>query len=441
MTGTPAPVMHRKIIQADLAGVVVVVVAAVLAISGLYSVPFHPDEATRLFTSADLEGIFTHPVDLAWTPGVPVDIHDTYRLLDAPLVNYLIGLGRFAGGYPAPQSDWNWSAGWNENAAAGAVPNPRLLAFARLLPSVLLPLSVMLIYLAFRRIDMAWTGAAAALLLVINPLILLHARHAMAEAGMIFALSLALFILTSCLHKPILAGLAAGLAFCAKQSLLVIIPFGLLAVLYSTWKKFPQTKRIVRNGVIYLVAAGAVIILLNPFLWKHPVEAIQAAWESRRELLTRQVEEMGKLAPDQIADSPLESAGFLISQAYILPPAAEDVGNYHAELAAQEDAYFSFLPHRWLRGFAGGGIFLIMGLFGFFCWPFTRGFSSGQSLFLSGLAIISLALFISLALAVPLPFQRYALPLVFFGCLWTAVGVSLLIRILRIVLAGKPQLP
>ena len=60
-------------------------ILAVFHLAGASEVPFHPDEATYLYMSSDVDALLTRPASLAWTPASPDDPKLTYRLLSAPL--------------------------------------------------------------------------------------------------------------------------------------------------------------------------------------------------------------------------------------------------------------------------------------------------------------------------------------------------------------------
>src|SRR5512140_1759946 len=99
-----------------------VLLVTLLYWAGLASVPFHPDESTQIFMSADFDTLFRQPGSLAWSPTPADPARQLYRLLDAPLTRDLIGAGRTLAGLPATSIDWNWSLTYADNAASGALP-------------------------------------------------------------------------------------------------------------------------------------------------------------------------------------------------------------------------------------------------------------------------------------------------------------------------------
>jgi len=297
----------------DIAAILVVIIGLIVALNGRGDVPFHPDEATYLYTSGDLELMFSQPFSMAWPWAFPSAERQTYRLLDTPLTRLIVGAGRILNGFPALLADWNWSASWAGNSAAGALPDNGLLSSARLIPALLLPASLAMVYLVFRRLRRPWIGIIAIILLASNPLILLHARRAMAEPLMIFTLSLAMLCFTVFPHRPVLLGLAAALAFNSKHSLVGVVLFGLLVVYVAAQPVWKGLRRPVPSALTYLVTFVAVTFLLNPFLWKQPVRAALAAWSARQDLLSRQVEALTEVSPIQTRPA-LGAAGLGCSQ-------------------------------------------------------------------------------------------------------------------------------
>ena len=157
-----------------------VLVVTIFYLGGVQSVPFHPDESTAIFMSSDFETFFSKPSSLFWNPNNEQDLRQHYRELDAPLTRYLIGFGRWVTGQPATTNDWNWSASWDSNQQSGALPDPRLLLIARLSVAILFPFDLLLIFDAVRSMGNQLTAWASVILFVLNALILLHTRRAMA---------------------------------------------------------------------------------------------------------------------------------------------------------------------------------------------------------------------------------------------------------------------
>ena len=239
---------------------------------GVEQVPFHPDESTYLYMSSDFDLLVTQPAAMAWDPTKEADPRQRYRELDAPLTRYLLGLARSLSGEAALPVDWDWSENWEANRQSGALPSPALLQTGRLGISLLLPLSMFLLFLSAWRAGGIFTGLLAAILLGSSALVLLHARRAMAEGPLVLGICLALWGFVEGDRRPWLAGLGAALAFNAKHSALALFPVGLLAVCWLPAAVQSQARLLLRNLVIYLGVFALLTIALNPLWWDNPVQ-------------------------------------------------------------------------------------------------------------------------------------------------------------------------
>jgi Dolichyl-phosphate-mannose-protein mannosyltransferase len=405
------------------------VLLTAFALSGAGSVPFHPDESTQLFMSRDFELLLSRPLSLAWTPDQAGDGRAHLRLVDAPLTKYLLGLGRSLAGLPALTSDWDWTKTWGQNQAAGALPDPRLLLAGRLTLILLLPFSLLLIYQIGARMHGVFTGLLAVLLMGLNALVLLHDRRAMAEAALTFGVLFAIWSFLSANRHPWLVGLGLAVAFNAKQTGLVLLPVGLLAVALPGLENQPaQSPRWLRTfGACFqmLVVFGLVTFLLNPFLWRQPIQAAQAAIAERQELQVKQTADLKRLLPEVALDSPSRRLAALLANLYFAPPAFAEAANYSPQTRAAEQAYLANPAHHLLRGLSGGGLIFALNLvgFGLACLR-LRDTVPQRRQALTILLLTSLCLAIGLFYLAPLPWQRYVTPLVPLTCLWTAYAVT-----------------
>jgi hypothetical protein len=408
---------------------------SLFAIWGVGGVPFHPDESTYLFMSADFDLARSNPASLAWEPGTALDLRAHYRAIDAPMNRYLLGLGRSLAGLPALTADWNWRDNWRDNRQAGALPDERLLQAGRLTITLLLPLSLFFIYLTGRRMGGEASGLLAVILLGSNALILLHTRRAMAEGALTFSILLALWSFLDGWKRPWLAGLGMAMALNAKHSTLALLPVGMLAVAWGVF--LPATGLLgarLRKALVNLLIYGAMITLitlvLNPFYWRDPLAAARVSIKERNDLLERQVADTLRLAPENALLIPGQRTVALLANLFVLPPAFAEVGQYQAYTAAAEQAYLATPGNDLLRGMAGGGVMLGLVLLGVGLALVDyrhNNLEQRRALALVGLATISLTLL--LIAAVPLSWQRYVIPLVPLACLWAAYPASLVEKI------------
>lgn len=407
------------------------------ALWGAAGAPFHPDESTALFMSADFEQYWRDPLSLAWAPGQAVDLQTHYRLLDAPLSRQIIGLARLVRGLPALAQDWRWDQSWEWNRSARALPTGDLLATARLANTLLLPFSLLFLYLTGRRLGGEAVGLGAALLLGLNALALLHARRAMMEAALLLGTCFALWTMVAG-RRAWLVGLALALAFNAKQSAVALLPVGLLAVAWplprdnlpaggGVARRSPaQTARAALPGWAQMLAVFAIVsAALNPVFWKQPLPALREALALRGDLAARQAADVARLAPEKRLDGYGERAAALLINLYMTPPVFSEYGNYSAQTAPSEQAYLAVPGHALLRGVAGGAALLGLTLLGLAlsALKFRRADARlRRSLTLAWVATAALA--VGLVIFFPFAWQRYAIPLVPLACLWAAFPLS-----------------
>lgn len=336
-------------------------------LNGIKFVPFHPDETTQIFMSADFFTFFNHPLSLAWTPDAETSLVVHYRLVDPPLTRYMIGFGEWLSGIRPILSDWNWSLSWTANQSNGALPDPHLLGIARLSVAILFPLSLLLAYDSARRyFQTIWAGWFALLLTASNALVLLHTRRAMAESALFCLTLLTLWSLAKFSGKrQWLAAIPAALAFNAKYSAVFLIFLVGLKIIFSKDNQTEQHRGLWEKA-LRLFQVGAILIfltvLLNPFLWKQPLAAAEAAIQERAGLSAQQASMQTDTDQSQSGLS-TEIASFL-SSAFITMPAIQDVGNYQKELESPAQVYFAYPGTDLLRSITGGAILLLIFLSG-----------------------------------------------------------------------------
>ena len=410
---------------------------SLFAIWGIPGVPFHPDESTYLFMSADFDVLLSNPASIAWETAKSVDLRQHYRMIDAPITRYLLGLGRSIAGLPALPADWSWRTSWVNNQQAGALPDERLLQTGRLAITLLIPFSLFFIYLVGRRMGGEASGLLAAALLGSNALILLHTRRTMAEGALTFGVIFALWSFLDGWRRPWLAGLGMALAFNAKQSSLALLPVGLLAVAWELKAASVDTRRravgkTLTNVTIFLAVFGLVTLALNPFLWRDPLGAAQASLAERNALLQRQVTDTMRLAPEKTLLTTGRRAASLLANLYILPPSFAEVNQYHPYTEADELAYLSAPGQNLMRGWVGGGVMLTLTLLGLILGIISlRRAPPDQRKALTLTLLATIFQITALIALVPLTWQRYVIPVAPLACLWAAFSIGYLVNALK----------
>ena len=392
-------------------------------------VPFHPDESTQLFMSKEFDLIFVSPLSMVWLPEKKGDLTQHYREIDAPITRYLIGIGRTIAGFTALPVDWEWNKSWEENNQRGALPDIKLLNVGRWSVVLLFPLCLLLIYKIGSRIGGSACGVIAALLLGVNALVLLHNRRAMAESALTFGILFAIWSFLLGQEKPWLAGIGMALAFNSKHSSLALLPVGLISTCWLTPFRFTRIKKIIWNGIQFIGIFILITFVLNPYLWKYPIKALEASWNSRNELMGKQLSDTIQLAPGQALLTPTQRIAAMVYNTYIALPAFSEANNYSEQTKASEEAYLATPSNRLMRNQIWGTVILILTLFGILTAMINIRHSpheKSRELVILLLGTFSQAIF--LLFYIPLPWQRYIIPLVPFVCLWVAFSITMLYK-------------
>jgi hypothetical protein len=408
-----------------------VVVVLLFVIFGLYyyqtliNVPFHPDESTYIYMSADFKRLFSEPLGMTYDQDINTDTLQHYRLVDPPLTRYWIGAALSIAGIDSLKEDWNWSLNWQENVEKGAMPDSRMLLVSRLAVSSLFLLALFAIYRTGVLLQNRLTGILSIIFLACNALVLLHTRRAMEEALLLPAICLAIWSFSSINRRPWLAGLAVLMAVNIKLTALPLFLIGVTAIfLLDRHQKIDPAKSFLNLAIFSAVILTGTFIL-NPVAWSNPWMVIKAAISERSELIGNQLASLRLIDPGLVLDSPLKRLAGLITHSFLSYPAALDVGNYREELSIAIDTYTASFGTRILRGLTGGLVTLALTLFSSLL-MLVRVikkkpiYSSFRFIVLTGFGIFVAAMTVTISL----PFQRYMLPLLPFICLISAWGIS-----------------
>lgn len=430
--------MRKSIPNKDLLLLPVILLISLFYFSGIKSIPFHPDESTNLFMSSDIEMFFDDPTQVFWNSDRVDDLRQIYRLRDAPLSRYVIGIGRILTDKSALPVDWDWSKTWSENQAAGAFPSADLLVVGRLSVSIIFPISLLLAYQIGKNIRGHLTGWLAVGLLASNSLVLLHTRRVMAESLLLFTSISFLYWITRDKKIPLITGALAGLAFCAKQSNLPLFIIGLVDLFWHSNDIKESHIHLIKQFCVYILTFILVIFGLNPFLWKNPMKAVEASIQSRQTLINDQVTALNAINPNAVSISFMDKITGLIAQVFITPPMPADVGNYLDETIINDQAYQAKPINRLFRGTFGGGISLLLVLTGF---SFSMlGYIKKLKCYHDPIKLLLLGAIIEFAfllIFIPIPWQRYYLPLIPFIIIFMAIALEkVLFPIINLVFAG-----
>jgi 4-amino-4-deoxy-L-arabinose transferase-like glycosyltransferase len=402
----------------------------------LPSVPFHPDEATYIYMSRDLERIFqSGPLSVCWRSGGGSDPLQVERERDCPLARYAIGLARIAGGLPATDSNWDWSADWEQNLRQGALPSDSLLLLARIPQTLLLFLAVLLMARIGWKLGGGTGALVAAAMFGLNSQVLLHARRAMGESALLFGMILTVAVVLEQkpaagrwvrnLGVPLWTGAALAVAALAKYSGLLLAPVALAGMFVSTGESSPR--RLVLRGAarcgVLLLGFLAVFLAADPVFWCHPFGTLSAVAAERQRLLAQQVITLRAAAPALFLDTPLRRLLGVFYELFFAPLAIWDVPNYAAMTAAAGRAYLAS-PLNTLTswGIVGAGSAVLV--FGGLVFAAARVFR-GKGGWSWAIALIwAGSVLAGILIGVPILWQRYYLPLIPVCAAFAALAVS-----------------
>lgn len=405
---------------------VIILILSLLYLFPLTSIPFHPDESTQIYMSSDVELVFLNLDDVMWRLDKTGDLRQHYRTVDAPLTRTIIGVSRWLSGSPPLPVDWDWSKTWVENKNAGALPSDSSLTVSRFSVALFFPFSLALMYLLGKSIHNRFTGWLALFLFAGNALILLHTRRAMAESPLITFELLSLLILLKTPHHPWLSALPLALALNAKHSNIVLIPLGLAMIGWYFFVNRQKPLWLIKNLAAFILLLSAIHYLLNPYLWQNSYQALQQTLAGRQELVQRQADMLAQVSPAMVLDTCPKRVGNLIYHLYFAQPAIADIGNYLQQTAAAEANYLTAPLTTLFRDPLSASGYLFFTITGFILLTYRviKPGDAYQRLAGAVLLLGFMAQMGSIILFIPLPFQRYILPLVPFPCIFSALALT-----------------
>jgi hypothetical protein len=316
---------------------------------GVSAVPFHPDESTWIYMSADWERLqAAGPMSITWSAAKLADPLQVEREQAAPLTRDVIGIARSAAGQLATEVDWNWSLSWEANAQNGALPNPALLWVARLPQVIFLWLTVLMLAWIAGGIAGNPGAVVTAITFGFNAQVLLHLRRAMSESLLLFGIALVVLAALRLARRSgrprfwsAWLGVALAVVVSSKLSGVLILPAAAAGCLLAISTR-PITAWLKKSGILMGVACLFGLLtfaILNPLYWSHPLEAANSVIQARRNLQAEQTQAMEQAGPGWVLSTiPIRALG-MTYEALFAAPAYWDVPNYSEATKAAEDAY------------------------------------------------------------------------------------------------------
>lgn len=408
------------------------------ALAGVVAVPFHGDESTIIATSRDWHVLVVarDPAALFFRdppPDADAAADQELRLLNGVIARYAIGLSWTLAGIPVERLNrqWLWGADLDFNRATGHVPDEQLLFVSRLASTLLLALSIAVVYAIGRRLIGEGGAWLAALVYATLPAVLMNGRRATFEGAMLLTTALVLLagltLLSRMRARPdgsvrrwragwAWLGAAAGLAVAAKHTgLMVAAPVGL--ALIGIGVSLRQLRQTVIGAAGAALVAGAVFLALNPAWWNVPLAVPGEVLRLRSDLLAGQVEYYGGFA------DAVERIGALIRTPAGPAQYFEDSAGWPEWIGDQIRAYE-----------AGGLSGIPWGEAGLLTWPLAI-LGAGSMLWrrqrrTSGVMFLAVTAVLAALLLIlnPIPWQRYYLPLTIPYAILLGTGSCTLLR-------------
>jgi len=403
---------------------------------GTANVPQHGDEYMLIAMARDY---FTlrQGQSLAVTPPVQPDTLPYLRIINGTLESQLTGVlmeltGRGVQQLPGIYA-WVMPVDWNR--AQGNIPPDDLVILARWPSSLLAALGVIPLFLIALRLRLRSVAYPAVLIYALHPAILINGRRAMMEGSLLFFSLLCLFWLIemieaehaansrSLMHRLplsaryILLGILLGCVVAAKYTGLVIVGAVFLTLLFITLFRQRSWRPLFHLGLTAIVA-GAVWLILNPGYWGNPLATLRATLDARVELLQRQT--------DPSISQPLSTRlGALLTQPFLTPPQYYEAPTWANVITTAIADYEHGSVDGWSWDVPVGLILTALSMLGLLAlvWDARKGDLLAWAILIWTLAVVTYSLLI------PVPWQRYYLPLILVAIILAGVGLGrLLVR-------------
>jgi 4-amino-4-deoxy-L-arabinose transferase-like glycosyltransferase len=324
---------------------------------GLTRVPFHPDESNWIYMSGDFDLVARSGLaPLVWARHQPLTDDEFLRLINAPLPKYVIGAGRWLSDRGRDRNaNWDWTASWEENERAGALPSTEALVAARRAVALAAVLSLLLLFWVGCEVVGFGAAAVGTLLLATHPLLMLHTRRAMAEGvAQLFSI-LAIYGIVRFVEvaeglrfrrwqpAALVAGAGVGLAIAAKQNAAVLMGVALTAagLVALSADRAPWARLRAGLGVagVLLVATVVTYFLLNPVLYQQPVRGARSMLSIRMALAANQARMTEAIAPGTVTPTVPSRLSAAWRELYWNPAAFSEWPNYDGRIAQAVASY------------------------------------------------------------------------------------------------------
>lgn len=395
-------------------------------LAGIKKVPFHGDESTVIWMSADYDTVVLNGdiSAVSYTPPPRRTTEQHLRILNGTLSRWTMGIAWSAAGFHRTDlnDQWVWGLDMQWNEANGHMPSDRLLQVTRLSSAIFLIFSIALVLRMTRLVaDQLFTspliaavaGGVSATLYTLNPVMLTNGRRAMFEGAMLFGLALVGWVILRLGNRQdsfksyLLVGVVTGITLTTKHSAAFTIALLFLGLMVVKWPHSQDKSKQVSQLILKFGLAGMtaliIFVSLTPLWWSsHLLEMPSVVLDERQKLLDEQVALFGDYAGWGERLEGLWQGTFGVKPQYYEADYWGDYAGVHDEIERYENSHLAGIALPIVVG-----IRIILVIAGLFAIGWRRG-QKNRAVILAiwaiGIALISL-------LTIPLDWQRYYLPI------------------------------
>ncbi|GIK66683.1 MAG: hypothetical protein BroJett018_44770 [Chloroflexota bacterium] len=401
---------------------------ACYVLAGVKKVPFHGDESTIIWMSADYDTVVLKGDISAVTYSPPPrrTTEQHLRILNGTWTRWTMGVAWSAAAFHRTDlnDQWVWGLDTEWNRDNGHLPSGRLLNVTRLSSALFLIFSMALVLRMTRLVaSQVFThpliatsaGWLSAILYALNPVILMNGRRAMFEGAMLFSLALVGWTVLRLVNRQdsfksyLLVGVAAGIALTAKHSTAFTIALLFLGLLVVKWQKSHNKSKQIYWLIFKFGLAGMtaliVFLALTPLWWSsHFLEMPGVVLDERQKLLDEQVALFGGYHGWVERLEGLWEGTFGVEPQYYEADYWGDYTGVADEIDEYENSYLAGITSL---GMVEIRIFLVVAGLG----AIGLGWRRGQKNIAIVLAIWMIGIVVISLLTIPLDWQRYYLPI------------------------------
>ena len=307
--------MKTRRVTSILEKATVVCVLGAVYFTGLDSATFHPDESDWIATS----NVFGEFVTGKWKSAAWQESY--WTLTQPPGARYIVGVGRYVGGYRGEDVNGLWEGGdpSSGHIPEDARPSAGLLWWSRLPMAVMSVAAMFMAYVLIRKCAGPAAAYVWALLAVLSPYFLNGLPRAMAEAPLLAAI---MFTAWACCRSAgvdapderrrgrkvllwlCLVGVAGGVAGAVKLNGLAVSVAAVAVVVAAAVRLRGAVARrwipVGGGALVVAVLTTCTFVGLNPYLWPAPAQRTVKMIEHRVNEMRRQRREQPEASIDTL---------------------------------------------------------------------------------------------------------------------------------------------